>query len=218
MNQAPSWRRTVFGYAFWMAFGASIGFTSLAGVISTIMIVTKNTIIKSIYGYYPPSVEEFVAAKAGWVALMFWALTFVVMLFYENELWLQTFRQQPVKQERTPRHPTVQMESSMRHHTAIARDNKEIAPISSEHAKALYRALERQEFKITKRVLKRASGADGKKYKNVDARYRLMMTNWNKWGWIDKWAGPDSLRGICLSEKGQSELAIRGGIQPHPPH
>lgn len=141
-----------------------------------------------------------------------WVVSYrLVSAFVEVKVELQECRKRQRRQR--PEYPIVRMNTETKSGLSLARDNKQIVPVSPAHAAALYNALQLKDWKITKRTLKRARGKDGKKYINIDGRYRLMMTNWNNWGWISNWTGDLTRGAIYLSEKGQRDIAKRAGIR-----
>lgn len=196
-NELPSYRTFVFAMAFWFAIGASACLTSLSTILASLIIVF-------IWELSYPTTEEFLNYGVDWVAISLFTAVWLVMLVVQHDRWVRLFKAQPEQPRRVPRPIIARNVNEMAHNQkSMAVGRREYLPPTNHHYAALYRSLERNDWKITRKALT-VSVAEVPAFTSLSEKYNAIVSHWRKdMEWITEG---------YLNEKGQADfIDLAGG-------
>ena len=205
-QQPITYRRFVYSFSMYTALGLGL-FTYAVGALIVV-----------VFGGFVPSIDELNAAGIHIAAMAAYGITLFCMVFYQNDRWLAAMRQ-PAKPERTPR-PLASRnhQETQRLNSKMAMGRNQYFPVFSHHYAALYHRLERNKWKITKRVLKLKVDTVAV-FPNIDAKYMDIVKEWNRLGFVDGYVAGEAREKWFLNEAGRRHFAEAGRVhnEPHPP-
>lgn len=200
------YRRFVYGTSFWMSVGFAIGGIGLAGVIATFIL--------ALYGYPPPTFAELTQAMFWQTAVAMFFFWFMFSVLVQSSQWIINCRKPQEPQQTAVPRPIAprNVQETRRLTSQMAMGRNECFPVFSNHYKALYLRLQRNKWKITKRILNFEVGTV-KVFPNIGEKYMTIVKEWNRLGFIDGYVQGEAREKWFLSEAGQAKFAELGGVR-----
>ena len=196
----PTYRQ----FVFWVAFQSALAM-SLVPLAWVAMIVV-------LAGDFLPSLAEVTAVGAHWLSVAAFGVTWFCILIYQNDRWVEMHRK-PAEPQSVPRPLSSRNQSETRRLTSqMALGRNEFFPVFSHHYAALYHKLERNNWKITKRVL-RLKVDTVAIFPNIDAKYMAIVKEWDRLGFVDGYVTGEAREKWFLNEVGRAEFAKHGQVR-----
>lgn len=192
--------------SLWVAFGAAVCLTSLSGIMSSILIVFW-------YGLPSPTMQEFIKYKIDWVAIALFTGILMLMVVIQHDRWEGLFKGSQKQQRRRVPRPLVprNMGEARQMSSQMAVGKRGLFPLFTHHYAALYLRLERNKWKITKRMLNFEVDTI-KVFPNISEKYMPIVNEWNRCGFVDGYITGEAREKWFLNEAGQVNFAAAGKI------